>query len=779
MKNTIRMKRAYLFLTVWVTFFSCTYETDLDPVPVAPVAPVEEGYSEVKFSMQVPGHRKPAVYAATAEDENRITELDILAFAKQSNTIDTFAYRISVAVSEISDAPEATEGNMKTINTKLRRNDSDLKLVFVANSKAVLDNASLEGGQQLQAVMDKLVYEFDGKWPTFPNMRVFPMWGQTNGYISVKNPVVSEPVEVALLRAVAKVDVAVDLYGDPAIGFGSRFKLKNVYVYNARNKGSIAPDLSDAGLIDQKVTKPMLPAGNTAFANTLQFDVTDKHLVDEIYLPESSKDLSDHTCLVIKGVYDGGAETFYRIDFVNNKDEKLDLLRNHRFLVNITNVARDGFATIGEAFNAKTSHIVYSLGVTDENIKSIVYNGQYMLGVSDSKVLLGWDSSSNNVITVATDYTAEWTVSSNVDWIRIGSVTGGVNGQILYEVERNNDDSKLSREGIITVTAGSLVQEIILSQSLGANSFIVAPGSTMSIPVLFANADGTKRIADGTSLQAELVWQDRNGLISSLSMSESDGAKLIRVSAGSNPGNAVIAVKSNGTVLWSWHVWVTDYNPDIISSEKQHNGKTFMDRNLGATSIAAGSDRLGLLYQWGRKDPFPGSSSVSANTQKTVYDFSGLPVAMSVEQVILDNNFPNAVNHPFTFYTSIEFPWYNWSGLGTPSNSLWISPQGGKTAYDPCPQGWRVPTTTRVWSGIGTVNWQNGYTITPDLGFYPAAGSVDFTDGTIADVGRHGYYWSAEPSSVKAKAFHIDASGSSIESSPFRASGASVRCVKE
>ena len=35
-----------------------------------------------------------------------------------------------------------------------------------------------------------------------------------------------------------------------------------------------------------------------------------------------------------------------------------------------------------------------------------------------------------------------------------------------------------------------------------------------------------------------------------------------------------------------------------------------MDRNLGATSATPGNvGSLGLLYQWGRKDPFLGSSS--------------------------------------------------------------------------------------------------------------------------------------------------------------------------
>ena len=46
-----------------------------------------------------------------------------------------------------------------------------------------------------------------------------------------------------------------------------------------------------------------------------------------------------------------------------------------------------------------------------------------------------------------------------------------------------------------------------------------------------------------------------------------------------------------------------------------NNAGTMMDRNLGATSATPGDvGALGLLYQWGRKDPFLGGGSISSNT---------------------------------------------------------------------------------------------------------------------------------------------------------------------
>ena len=80
-------------------------------------------------------------------------------------------------------------------------------------------------------------------------------------------------------------------------------------------------------------------------------------------------------------------------------------------------------------------------------------------------------------------------------------------------------------------------------------------------------------------------------------------------------GNAVIAAKdAAGNILWSWHIWLTDQPVEHVY---KNNAGTVMDRNLGATSATPGDiGALGLLYQWGRKDPFLGSSSISSNTTK-------------------------------------------------------------------------------------------------------------------------------------------------------------------
>ena len=82
-------------------------------------------------------------------------------------------------------------------------------------------------------------------------------------------------------------------------------------------------------------------------------------------------------------------------------------------------------------------------------------------------------------------------------------------------------------------------------------------------------------------------------------------SQIITVNAKKN-GNAVVAVKKDGKILWSWHIWACEgYNPDATAQKYNNNAGVVMDRNLGATSATPGKPQtIGLLYQWGRKDPF-------------------------------------------------------------------------------------------------------------------------------------------------------------------------------
>nr|HBI9693565.1 hypothetical protein [Elizabethkingia anophelis]HBI9697585.1 hypothetical protein [Elizabethkingia anophelis]HBI9701617.1 hypothetical protein [Elizabethkingia anophelis] len=118
-----------------------------------------------------------------------------------------------------------------------------------------------------------------------------------------------------------------------------------------------------------------------------------------------------------------------------------------------------------------------------------------------------------------------------------------------------------------------------------------------------------------------------------------------------------------------------------------------------------------------------------------------------------------------------------------------------KTANDPCPSGYRVPTVSQ-WSGVADNNpnvervgsWSNNGNYTSALYFrnpsnvrtlmLPAAGYRSYADGSLHTRGYYGNYWSS--SVANSNAFYLFFHSSSILVYNFsRAYGHSVRCVAE
>ncbi len=206
-----------------------------------------------------------------------------------------------------------------------------------------------------------------------------------------------------------------------------------------------------------------------------------------------------------------------------------------------------------------------------------------------------------------------------------------------------------------------------------------------------------------------------------------------------------------------------------------------MDRNLGATTATAGEvGSLGLLYQWGRKDPFLGSSSVTSSDIATECPQAASTATWSVSGETISAM--QATQNPMTFY------------LGETNclpDGSWAS---AKTIYDPCPAGWRVPDGGEegIWSKArGSSGWFTGKTFGSfgedgNAIWYPAAGDLLNIKGSLQEVGRYGQYWSVTPYPSYGPAactFGVkatdDDSWINPSSSTYRSYGLSVRCQKE
>jgi hypothetical protein len=221
-----------------------------------------------------------------------------------------------------------------------------------------------------------------------------------------------------------------------------------------------------------------------------------------------------------------------------------------------------------------------------------------------------------------------------------------------------------------------------------------------------------------------------------------------------------------------------------------------MDRNLGATSATPGDvGALGLLYQWGRKDPFLGSSSISSSTDAK----STITWPSAVTSNSSNGTIAYATANPTTFitYNSNNYDWY-YTGSDSTDNTRWTESISPKSIYDPCPSGWRVPDggANGVWSkALGSSDYiadypydstNEGMNFSGKFGsatiiWYPASGCRSNDDGSLGYVGIYGnFYWSASAASYYAYYLYFNDNGL-VGPSNFdnRAYGQSVRCLQE
>ena len=320
--------------------------------------------------------------------------------------------------------------------------------------------------------------------------------------------------------------------------------------------------------------------------------------------------------------------------------------------------------------------------------------------------------------------------------------------------------------------------------STTANCYIVSSSGTYD----FLTVKGGSTESVGNVASAVVLWEsfgtDVTPAVGDLvkSVSYSSGKITYTVSSPFKEGNAVIAAKdASGEILWSWHIWLTDYPQQQVYA---NNAGTMMDRNLGATTADAGDvGALGLLYQWGRKDPFLGSSSISFNTEAKSTGY--WPTA--VESSASKGTVKYATENPMTFITGSSSSESDWH-FASRDNGLWSS---SKTIYDPCPVGWKVPDGDDfgVWYRAGFEDRGYDYIdkgipfgapcCTP-VAWYPASGCRDSYGGSLGDVGGYGGYWSVTPSSSNAYYLYFNYRGS-VHPSGYssRAGGQSVRCLQE
>lgn len=383
-------------------------------------------------------------------------------------------------------------------------------------------------------------------------------------------------------------------------------------------------------------------------------------------------------------------------------------------------------------------------------------------------------------------------------------------GKALLKVEGNGFAAfDYVHPGKTSLTANQ-VRKLLVTPAFGnpellPNCYVVSPGETLYIPVSKAFGVWEKNAVlagEGAgmlgAMGARVVWEDVRYLLNDDQVTVLGSGSKAVIQVRTTPrtcGNVVLGLTIDGGIRWSWHLWITDYDPNDPETLKSKNGRTFMDRNLGAmNSVPGDADVAGLQYQWGRKDPIPCPAKWEDINMRPLWNGVGVKVGFSTKGTssVIGENLVAAVQQPMSIIQGLNVP-YDW--YATEKNQgeeRWCAADGSKTEFDPCPRGWRVPV-----SGFGSASpwyettiagyaWNYGV-IWPDLGYWPVCGLHESAGQSYNGV--CGYYWSATPGeeltgSIKkegcAYSYYLDAERSySTSHLLYRHSVLSLRCEKE
>ena len=392
---------------------------------------------------------------------------------------------------------------------------------------------------------------------------------------------------------------------------------------------------------------------------------------------------------------------------------------------------------------------------------------------------------------------AELQVTSEDNWITNLSADSE---SVSFSLSENESGEK--RKGTISLSYDeaevktiNIQQEgiALLGKTATANCYIVSGAGTYKFPPVKGNSNELV----GTVASVDVLWETfgtaeapKSGDLISEVFYMNDNI-YFKTNEDFKKGNALITAKDEtDKILWSWHIWMTDQPEDQVYI---NNAGTMMDRNLGATSVTPGEvEAIGLLYQWGRKDPFLGSSSIKecimAKSTLDQWPSSVDPATGGTIEYVIAN--PTTFVKNETSYTS------DW--LSSADGNLW---KKEKTIYDPCPPGYRVPDggTDGIWhKALGGTNLSNDtydeQTIGANFGssgsgtiklteeencWYPACGIYLGMSGELVSNGFSGSWSNTASSGTVNYSFHFFATRIDTFSETGRCNALSVRCQKE
>ena len=419
----------------------------------------------VVLTLKLPNFTKNTV--ATRANEQQINKLCVLCYDAGDNYLGK---------SNITGA-DIKPNNDGSCKVKVKVVEGTATLHIVANTDINDNDAKdAEGKNNL----------YNATREGSPNLTAPVCWG------SVKvEDLLSPSTKVWLFRQFAKASVTKD---DTKV---KNFEITGFKLFNTATKGTIATTKLDI---------------DVSLPSSVAYTKEDDYSMGEHPFYETP---AGKAYMIIRAKYDGGPDTFYKVEFFNNgTSTPMALLRNHHYQVKVTAVNHEGWSKEQEAIDNPTENRL-SVEVVDDNppIVNMIACKDYELGVCDKQTVKG-NARTATITFVTTKPDFKYTVKWNANWITgykvkdsVGLPTSAEHPSTgtLYTIDLTLTDNCESTEqsGIVTITSGDLSREVEIKQ-LGYD-FRTDPNRTVQIRDLENNSPDLNQ-------DDYFKWMDDNSL---------------------------------------------------------------------------------------------------------------------------------------------------------------------------------------------------------------------------------------------------------------------------
>lgn len=388
----------------------------------------------VVLTLKLPNFTKNTV-ATRANEQQQINSLCVLCYDAEDKYL---------GMSNISSADIKPKGS-DSYDVKVKAVPGTATLHIVANTNISKSDAKDADGKNNL---------YNATRGGNPNLDAPVCWG------SVKvDDLLNSKTKVWLFRQFAKASVTKD---DTKV---KNFEITGFKLFNTATKGTIATTA-----LDKDVSLP----SSVAYTKEGNYSMGEH----PFYETPAGK-----AYMIIKAKYNGGPDTFYKVEFFNNgTSTQMDLLRNHHYQVKVTAVNHEGWATDTEAINNPPENRL-SVEVKDDNprIVDMIACKDYELGVCGKQTVLGKEKTATITFVTTKQHPEDFSVVSNSpDWISVPTdyktkasyidlpTTAGPYSSRgrLYTIELTLTENceSTAHTGTVTITSGDLSRGVEITQ---------------------------------------------------------------------------------------------------------------------------------------------------------------------------------------------------------------------------------------------------------------------------------------------------------------------------